>query len=194
MCISRDPERQDIEGSFNSSISTSTNAPSHRIDHDLSSRSKDNIDIQWSLPEVIMADIKDLKPDLRKLENQLDHLEESLEPLMGNLQELSSQLPLLDKAKLFSLTAYSIESMLFGLYCLSICKDHMLISSVASLKLEGQDAQNHEVFTELKRIQQYFAKIKKVEEPRPESDRPSLTVNKEAAARILKSDLVRSHP
>lgn len=139
-----------------------------------------------------MADIKDLKPDLRKLENQLDHLEESLEPLMGNLQELSSQLPLLDKAKLFSLTAYSIESILFGSYCLLICRDHMLISYIASLKLEGQDAQNHEVFTELKRIQQYFAKIKKVEEPRPESDRPNLTVNKEAAARILKSDLVSS--
>lgn len=61
-----------------------------------------------------MSDIKDLKPDLGKLENQLDDLEESLEPLMGNLQELSSQLPLLDKAKLFSLTAYSIESLLFG--------------------------------------------------------------------------------
>lgn len=61
-----------------------------------------------------MADIKDLTPDLTKLENQLDNLEESLEPLMDNLSELSSQLPLLDKAKLFSLTAYSIESLLFG--------------------------------------------------------------------------------
>merc|ERR1712000_126885 len=90
---------------------------------------------------------------------------------MDNLSELSSQLPLLDKAKLFSLTAYSIESLLF-----------------ASLKLEGQDAQNHEVFTELKRIQQYFAKIKAAEEPEPEAQR-STTVNKEAAARILKSDL-----
>lgn len=61
-----------------------------------------------------MDDIKDLRPDLGKLENQLDNLEDTLEPLMGNLQELSSQLPLLEKAKLFALTAYSLESMLFG--------------------------------------------------------------------------------
>lgn len=57
----------------------------------------------------------------------------------------------------------------------------------ASLKIEGVDAQNHAVFTELKRIQQYFAKIKTAEEP--EAQR-TMTVNQEAAARILKADLV----
>lgn len=64
----------------------------------------------------------------------------------------------------------------------------MLTVFEASLKLDGQDAQNHDVFTELKRIQQYFAKIKAIEEPEAQRN---LTVNKEAAARILKSDLVR---
>lgn len=59
----------------------------------------------------------------------------------------------------------------------------------ASLKLEGTDAQNHAVFTELKRVQQYFGKIKAVEEPAVEETR-NLTVNQEAAARILKADLV----
>lgn len=61
----------------------------------------------------------------------------------------------------------------------------------ASLKIQGTDAQSHAVFTELKRVQQYFAKIKGVEEPEPQGQR-STTVNQEAAARILKADLVRS--
>lgn len=60
-----------------------------------------------------MSDVKDITPDLKKLESQLDNLEDELEPLLENLEGMSSQLPLLDKAKLFSLTAYAIESMLF---------------------------------------------------------------------------------
>ncbi|KAH7176336.1 Sas10/Utp3/C1D family protein [Dactylonectria macrodidyma] len=116
-----------------------------------------------------MSDVKDITPDLDRLDSQLDDLEETLQPLLGNLDGLSSELPLLDKAKLFSLTAYAIESLLFS-----------------SLKLDGADAQNHAVFTELKRIQQYFAKIKAAETP--EQPR-NLTLNQEAAARILKADL-----
>jgi len=116
-----------------------------------------------------MTDVKDITPELDRLDSQLDDLEEAMKPLLGNLQEISSQLPLLDKAKLYSLTAYSIESLLFS-----------------SLKLQGADAQNHDVFTELKRVQQYFAKIKAAEEP--EAPR-NMTVNQEAAARMLKSDL-----
>lgn len=57
----------------------------------------------------------------------------------------------------------------------------------ASIKIQGEDAQNHAVYAELKRVQQYFAKIKAAEEP--EAKR-TLTVNQEAAARILKADLV----
>lgn len=53
------------------------------------------------------------------------------------------------------------------------------------------DAQNHDVFAELKRVQQYFAKIKAVEEP-VEPEARTLTVNQEATARILKADLVGS--
>ncbi|KND92573.1 Exosome complex protein [Tolypocladium ophioglossoides CBS 100239] len=116
-----------------------------------------------------MADVKDITPDLNRLESQLDGLEDALEPLLGGLEQQASQLPLLDKAKLFSLTAYAIESLLFS-----------------SLRLQGTDAQNHAVFTELKRVQQYFAKIKAIEEP--EAQR-TMAVNQEAAARILKADL-----
>lgn len=60
-----------------------------------------------------MSDVKDITPDLERLDSQLDDLEDALQPLLGNLDEMSSQLPLLDKAKLYSLTAYAIESLLF---------------------------------------------------------------------------------
>ncbi len=60
-----------------------------------------------------MADVKDITRDLDKLDSQLDNLEEALAPLLGDIGEVSSQMPLLDKAKLFSLAAYSIESLLF---------------------------------------------------------------------------------
>ncbi len=60
-----------------------------------------------------MSDVKDITPDLERLDSQLDDLEDALKPLLGNLDEMSSQLPLLDKAKLYSLTAYAIESLLF---------------------------------------------------------------------------------
>lgn len=68
-----------------------------------------------------MADVKDITPDLDKLDVQLDDLEDALAPLLTNLDEKASQLPLLDKAKLFSLTAYSIESLLF-------CKSSLTLS------------------------------------------------------------------
>ncbi|KAK5998892.1 Exosome complex protein [Cladobotryum mycophilum] len=116
-----------------------------------------------------MTDVTNITPDLKRLDNQLDNLEDALEPLLGNLDEMASQLPLLDKAKLFSLTAYAIESLLFS-----------------AVKLQGADAQNHAVFTELKRVQQYFGKIKKAEEPEVQR---TMTVDKEATARILKADL-----
>ncbi|KAL7804565.1 hypothetical protein V8C43DRAFT_268294 [Trichoderma afarasin] len=116
-----------------------------------------------------MADIPTIMPDVKKLGSQLDKLEDALEPLLGNISEMASQLPLLDRAKLFSLTAYAIESLLFS-----------------SIKVQGGDAQNHAVYAELKRIQQYFAKIKAAEEP---ETKRTLTVNQEAAARILKADL-----
>lgn len=64
------------------------------------------------------------------------------------------------------------------------------------MKLQGQDAQNHVVFTELKRIQQYFAKIKAAEETETEEVEAErrTTVNQEAAARVLKANLVRPSP
>ncbi|KAM0279679.1 hypothetical protein ACHAQH_004481 [Verticillium albo-atrum] len=114
-------------------------------------------------------DVKNISPDLERLDSTIDDLEESLEPLLKGLPEMSSELPLLDKAKLMALTAYSIESLLFS-----------------ALRLQGVDAANHEVMTELKRVKQYFAKIQQAEDPPAQR---TTSVNTEAATRILKADL-----
>ncbi|EGX89999.1 exosome-associated family protein [Cordyceps militaris CM01] len=116
-----------------------------------------------------MSGVKDITRDLDKLDSQLDSLEEALAPLFGDIDEVASQLPLLDKAKLFSLITYSIESLIFS-----------------ALKVQGADTQNHPVLAELKRVQQYFAKIKAAEEPAGER---TTTPNQEATARILKAAL-----
>jgi SAS10/Utp3/C1D family protein len=61
-------------------------------------------------------DVKSIAPDLKKLGSNLDKLEATLQPLIDNLGDMSSELPLLDKAKLMALTAYSIESLLFCMF------------------------------------------------------------------------------
>ncbi len=54
---------------------------------------------------------------LEQLDDDIDDLEESLSPLLkATLSETSSKLPLLDKAKLYVLVTYTIESMLFCVF------------------------------------------------------------------------------
>ncbi|KAL8295735.1 hypothetical protein RB600_001284 [Gaeumannomyces tritici] len=106
------------------------------------------------------------------LADSVTTLEGDLKPLLENFAEISSKLPVLDQAKLNVLLAYSIESLLFS-----------------ALRLEGVDAKNHDVFKELTRTRQYFEKITKAEtppEPRPEN----ATINKQAAIRFIRADLV----
>jgi exosome complex protein LRP1 len=51
---------------------------------------------------------------LEQLDEEIDDLEESLAPLLTTaLSETASKLPLLDKAKLYVLVTYAIESILF---------------------------------------------------------------------------------
>jgi exosome complex protein LRP1 len=51
---------------------------------------------------------------LETLDDEIDDLEEALSPLLKSaLSETSSKFPLLDKAKLYVLVTYAIESMLF---------------------------------------------------------------------------------
>lgn len=60
-----------------------------------------------------MMSVQDVSPELDKLEAQLDNLEACLEPLLENLSDHASQLPLVDRAKLYTLTNYALESLLF---------------------------------------------------------------------------------
>jgi hypothetical protein len=51
---------------------------------------------------------------IEQLDDEIDNLEESLAPLVKTaLSETASKLPLLDKAKLYVLVTYAIESILF---------------------------------------------------------------------------------
>lgn len=56
-----------------------------------------------------------------------------------------------------------------------------------ALRLQGIDAKKHPIFTEITRIKQYFAKIKSAEEPPAQR---SNTLDKQAAIRFIKADLV----
>ncbi|KAK7718706.1 hypothetical protein SLS64_002666 [Diaporthe eres] len=116
-----------------------------------------------------MADVSDITPHLDRLDGDLDRLEDSLRPILTNLGEVASKLPLLDKAKLYVLATYSIETALFS-----------------ALRLNGTDVKEHPVFKELARVRQYYEKIKKAEEP-PEQRTQS--VNTQAAIRFIKADL-----
>ncbi|KAI1460092.1 Sas10/Utp3/C1D family-domain-containing protein [Annulohypoxylon moriforme] len=117
-------------------------------------------------------DPPNISPQLDRLDDEIDNLEEALQPILGNISDVANKLPLLDKAKLFVLVTYSIESMLFS-----------------SLRLNGVNAKEHPVFKELTRVRQYFDKIKNVENPPQKPEKPDQTLNKEAAIRFIKADL-----
>ncbi|TVY21598.1 Exosome complex protein [Lachnellula arida] len=111
---------------------------------------------------------------LDQLDDEVDDLEEALAPLLkAALAETSSKLPLLDKAKLYTLVTYAIESLLFSY-----------------LRLHGIKAREHPVFTELTRVKQYFDKIKMTETP-PSTTRTK-TIDKTVAKRFLEPDLAAS--
>ncbi|KAL2261602.1 hypothetical protein VTK26DRAFT_3811 [Humicola hyalothermophila] len=114
-------------------------------------------------------DVSDVTPQLEQLEGELNKAQEILKPLLGDIGDISSKLPLLDKAKLYVLVTYAIESLLFS-----------------ALRLNGVETKNHAIFTELTRVKQYMEKIQRLETPVQERES---TVNKEAAARFIKSNL-----
>ena len=62
-------------------------------------------------------DTPDIAPLLEQLDDNIDDLEEALAPLIkGALSDTAAKLPLLDKAKLYVLVTYAIESILFCWY------------------------------------------------------------------------------
>ncbi|CAI7668709.1 unnamed protein product [Penicillium bialowiezense] len=116
-------------------------------------------------------DTTDLLPVLDQLDDNIDDLEEVLQPILaGGLFKSSNKLPVMDKAKLYVMMTYALESLIFSY-----------------LRLRGVDAKQHQVFTELTRVKGYFAKIKNLE-TEPE-ERP-MTLDKGAAGRFIKHGLV----
>ncbi|WPH01816.1 Hypothetical protein R9X50_00467000 [Acrodontium crateriforme] len=115
-------------------------------------------------------DTEDLHSLVEDLGADIDDLETSLAPLFKTaLSSNSSKLPLLDKAKLYVLATYAVESMLFS-----------------ALRLNGVDAKTHPVFQELSRVKEYFAKIKAAETA---GAKRNATLDKEAAGRFIKHGL-----
>ncbi|GAB7345916.1 hypothetical protein MBLNU457_4152t1 [Dothideomycetes sp. NU457] len=111
-----------------------------------------------------------LVSSLDHLASDIEDLEEALTPILNNaLAASTSKLPLLDKAKLYVLATYAIESLLFSY-----------------IKLNGVEAKSHPVFRELARVKQYFDKIKTVESA---GIKPNAKLDKDAAGRFVKHAL-----
>jgi exosome complex protein LRP1 len=116
------------------------------------------------------TDLPDLVEDL---EVNIDELSTVLAPLLdAQLSTTASSLPLLDKAKLYVLAAYAIESLLYS-----------------TLQASGVDAKEHAIFKELARLKGYFGKIKSVEERTLTPAAPKSKLDVGAAARFIKHGL-----
>lgn len=113
-----------------------------------------------------------LHPQIDDLQESLQNLEQTLLPILtaGPLSTATSTLPLLDKAKLYVLATYALESILFSY-----------------LRLNGVDAKEHEVYKELARVKEYFSKIAFAEGRGKGAAQPRL--DKGAAGRFVKAGL-----
>lgn len=113
------------------------------------------------------SDVQDLVEDLT---GNIDDLEASLSPLLNAaLSASTSKLPLLDKAKLYILATYALDSVLFSY-----------------VRLNGGDVKTHPVAQEIARVRTYFQKIKEAETGPAQR---SSTLDKDAAARFIKHGL-----
>ncbi|KAF7189101.1 Nuclear nucleic acid-binding protein C1D [Pseudocercospora fuligena] len=114
--------------------------------------------------------MESILPQIEDLTGDVDDLETALQPILQSaLSASTSKLPLLDKAKLYVLATYAIESILFSY-----------------LRLNGVDAKNHPIFQELNRVKEYFNKIKNVEAV---ASGPSARLDTNVAGRFIKAGL-----
>ena len=141
----------------------------------------------YSVPErVDDMEFTDLVPLTELLDDNIDDLEEALEPLLqSGLSDIAGKLPLLDKAHLYVLVTYAIESILF---CMSTeTNEALILIFVAYLRLNGVNSKEHPVFRELSRVKQYFEKIKAAESA---GTKQNMMLDKAAAGRFIKYALV----
>lgn len=134
----------------------------------------------------------DLMPLIEQLDDNMDDLEDALSPILeSSLADVAGKMPLLDKAQLYVLATFSLESLLF---CKRSPIRHPYIPAPfthfsAYLRLNEVDAKQHPVFRELTRVKQYFAKITEAESG---GSTRSATLDKPAAGRFIKHALVDS--
>ncbi|KAJ6261238.1 hypothetical protein Dda_3906 [Drechslerella dactyloides] len=131
----------------------------------------------------------ELWPALDDLEDGLDELSKDLKPLLEeNLPKNAAMLPLFDKAKLYIMTTYALESLLWS---------YLDLSAAAN--------PNHPIMKELTRVRQYFQKIRDIEskdqlkeKQQPAADstpakhvdtRDNLILDKAAAGRFISAAL-----
>lgn len=132
--------------------------------------------------------VADVSTLLKELQSNVDELRDLLKPLLGGVGEVSAKLPLLDQAKLNVLTCYAIESLLFSESTALYAHQNPADRDIDAMRLNGVEVQNHSIYTELKRVRQYFDKIKAIENPPAPREG---TVNMVPAMRILRNDLAR---
>ncbi|KAK9472445.1 uncharacterized protein V1510DRAFT_417537 [Dipodascopsis tothii] len=109
-------------------------------------------------------------PDVTELASQISQLETKLAAILdGGINEHTSSQDAIERAKTCTVLLYSLTSMLFS-----------------ALKVSGADTTNHPVMTDIRRVQDYMAKIKNAEEV---AAGRTTTVNKEAADRVVKHAL-----
>ncbi|KAF2435612.1 hypothetical protein EJ08DRAFT_645309 [Tothia fuscella] len=116
-------------------------------------------------------DTEEVHSLIEDLDTSIDKLEDALKPLLDvSIASTAASLPVLERAKLYVLVTYAIESVLFS-----------------HVRLSGADAKEHPIIKELARVRQYFEKIEKAENP--VGKRENLSLNKPAAGRIIKAAL-----
>ncbi|TGZ84653.1 hypothetical protein EX30DRAFT_337150 [Ascodesmis nigricans] len=110
----------------------------------------------------------DLIDLLGELNKTLSKLSDSSAPLTSStVQDVATHLTVADKARLYVLTTYAVESLLFSY-----------------LRLNGADVRDHPIRTELSRVRNYVQKIKEAQAaPR------NMELDKQAAGRFIKAAL-----
>jgi exosome complex protein LRP1 len=114
---------------------------------------------------------------LDDLTTNIDTLTTTLQPVLSqSIHETASSLPLLDTAKLYTLTTYAIESILLAYERLHVASN-------------PDEAHAHPILAELKRVQHSMQKIAAAENPETETQKPTTSIDKAAAARFIKAGL-----
>ncbi|MCJ1439469.1 hypothetical protein MMC27_008863, partial [Xylographa pallens] len=132
-------------------------------------------------------DTEDLISFTDQLNDDIDDLEDALRLLItGTLSDAAQRLPLLDRAKLYALTTYAIESIIFCQWPFISTAARPSLIFEAFVRLNGINAKKHPIFPELTRVKHYFEKIKVVEFGEPK--RENISLDKPAVRRFLKHD------